>query len=710
MLNLSGRKKLPSILQAEAAECGIACIAMITSYHGYTCDLQSLRKSFGSSARGTSLQTIMDLADSLQLTSRAVRIDMEELSDLSLPAILHWNFNHFVVLKVVTRQSLVIHDPAAGIRKYSREQAGHRFTGIALELTPRSSFVTGSAHTRLEIWNFWRGANGLLSSLAQILVLSLLIQLFALAMPFYLQLVVDEALLKHDEDLLLVLMSGFAALTLIAVSTKTIRGYSSIYLTNQLSYNLGNSVMHHLIRLPMDYFKKRHLGDVISRFESIKPIQDFIADGSISIAIDGLLALTTLIMMYTYSPLLTLVVVTSVTLYGLFRAIQFHPLRNSSHEVITAAAKLDSIFMETIRSIQSIKLTGRESQREATWRHQFAERLTNEARTGRLTVGYEAVNNTLTGIEYLLLVYLGAKEAMSSLLSIGMLYAFISYRTNFSIAVTSIINQVMQYRMVSLHLERISDITNTETEIEPGHNSHFAIPISGDIELKNVSFTHTGSQMPVFDNLSLHIPAGSFVVLYGPSGAGKSTLLSVLMGLSKATKGRLLADGQPVTTTKLGDYRGAISAVTQEDSLFSGSLRDNITFYDLSVSENRLLQAARLAEIHEDVLKMTMEYESLIGDMGTALSQGQQQRLLLARALYTEPRILFLDEGTAHIDAINEHKIMATLKSLSITCIYVTHNPELLQYADQIIHWHSPGHIEVSTHSGQATAISAPIN
>jgi len=689
-------------LQAEAAECGLACMAMIASYHGYHCDLLSLRRNFGSSARGATIQTIMDLADSLELTSRAVRIDMEELVDLSVPAVLHWNFNHFVVLKQVTRRSIVIHDPAVGIRKYTLKEVGQRFTGIALELSPRSTFVTGSEHSKLKIWDFWVGSKGLTSSLAQILVLSLLIQLFALATPFYVQLVVDEVLVKHDADLLLVLLLGFAALILISVATKAIRGYSSIYLTNQLSFNLGNSVMHHLIRLPMDYFQKRHLGDVISRFESVKPIQNFITNGSISIVIDGSLAITTLVMMYAYSPMLTLVMLVSVTLYGIFRALQFRPLRNSNQEVITSVAKLDSLFMETIRSLQSIKLAGRESQRESAWRNQFAESLTNDARIGRLTVSYEAVSNTLTGLEYLLVVYLGAKEVMTGLLSIGMLYAFMSYRSNFSAAVTSITNQVMQYWMVGLHLERLSDITNSELETGLENEGHFTIPIKGEIELRGASFTYSGSQRPIFENLSLQIPAGNFVALYGPSGTGKSTLLNVLMGLSDTTDGQILVDGQPLSKTILRSYRGAISAVTQEDGLFSGSLKDNITFFDLSADADRILQAARHAEIHEDILRMTMGYESLIGDMGTALSQGQQQRLLLARALYSQPRILFLDEGTAHIDAQTEMKIMGTLKSLNITCIYVTHNPNLLQYADQVIQWHHQGQIEVSDISEQA--------
>ncbi len=695
MLNFTGTRTLPSILQAEAAECGLACIAMVASFHGYQCDLLTLRQRYGSSARGATVQTIMDHGDALDLSARALRVDFEELCDLKTPAILHWNFNHFVVLRNVNRTSITIHDPAVGIRRYSLKEAGQRFTGIAIELTPRSSFTNQKDQSKLKIWDFWRDAKGLSSSLLQILVLSLLIQLFALATPFYVQLVVDEVLVKHDTDLLFVLALGFACLTLISVATKTLRGYSSVYLTNQLSYHLGNSVMHHLLRLPMAYFEKRHLGDVISRFESIKPIQNFITSSSISIMIDGLLAMTTLAMMLAYSPTLALVVVLSVLLYAVFRTLQFQPLRNSSHENITAVAKLDSLFMESIRSLQSIKLAGRESQRESSWRNQFANSLTTEARIGRLTVGYEAVNSTLTGLEYLLIVYLGAREVLGGVLTIGMLYAFMAYRSNFSNAVISIINQIMQYRMVGLHLDRVSDITRSEQEPGLHQTGKFTIPVKGHLAMVDGAFCYEGTKQPVFEHLSLEINAGDFVALYGPSGIGKSTLLKVLMGLSHASKGTLSVDKQPLSPSILRSYRNAIAAVTQEDSLFSGSLKDNISFFDLAPDNDKIFEATKQAEIHKDILHMTMGYESLIGDMGTALSQGQQQRLLIARALYSNPKILFLDEGTAHIDAETELRIMDNLKSLNITCIYVTHNPSLLSYANKIIQWQAVGQVEV---------------
>ncbi|MFT7128302.1 MAG: ATP-binding cassette subfamily B protein RaxB [Gammaproteobacteria bacterium] len=695
MLNLSGKRTLPSIIQAEAAECGLACIAMIASYYGYQCDLFSLRKKFGSSARGATLQSLMDLAESLELTPRALRVEVDSLKDLSLPAILHWNFNHFVVLKKVRRNSIVIHDPAVGERVYSLSESGQRFTGIVLELSVRSNFNKGENRSQLKLWDFWRGAKGLVPSMIQVLILSLLIQCFAIASPFYMQLVVDDVLVKHDSDLLLILGIGFAGIMLISVCTKALRGFSMVYLTSQMSFNLGSSILFHLIRLPLDYFQKRHLGDVISRFESIKPIQDFITSSSITIVIDGLLATTTLIMIVGYSPRLALVVVSSVVLYAAFRWVQFQPLRNSNHENISATAKLDTLFMETIRSLQSIKLAGRESQRENNWRQQFALSVDSNARIGRLTVTYEAVNSTLTGFEYVLVIFLGANEVLNGSLTIGMLYAFMSFRTHFSNSTTSIVNQILQYKMICLHLERLADITNSEQEEGLQSRGKFTVPVFGRIELRDISYTYAGDNEAVFVNLSTVIPERSFVAVYGPSGIGKSTFLRILMGLAEPSTGEMLVDNQTIKKLGLRSYRKAISAVGQADTLMSGSLKDNISFFDISPDLDRIVDVAKAAEIHEDILSMTMGYESLVGDMGTTLSQGQLQRVIIARSLYSKPKILFLDEGTAHIDKVNEKKIMTNIQSMGISCIYITHNADLLSYADKVIRWDKYGKIEI---------------
>lgn len=424
-----------------------------------------------------------------------------------------------------------------------------------------------------------------------------------------------------------------------------VRGLLTVYLTSQLRMSIGQSLLHHLIRLPLSFFTKRHLGDVLSRFESLTPIQHFLSTSTVTIIVDGFLALMTLAMMFWYSATLSLVVLVSAILYGLFRNIQFYPLKTRNLESINAHATLDSQFIETIRSIQSIKVAGKEIARENTWRNKFLEAIGFSARVGKLTVGYEAMNALLVGFEMVLVIFLGADFVLSGSLTIGMLYAFMAYRANFSKSIVSLIDQLFEYRMIGLHLERVSDITNTNQENGLESVSNFAFPISTGIALENTSFTYDEASKPIFFNVSAEFPLKSITAIVGPSGVGKSTLLKVLIGLFPPTQGHVLVDGIALDAGILQSFRKSITAVTQEDCLLSGSILDNITFFDLERDIERAIEAAKIAEIHADINSFPMQYDSLIGDMGTALSQGQQQRILIARAIYSQPQICFLMKG-----------------------------------------------------------------
>ena len=662
-------------------------MAMVSSFFGNHRDIFSLRQKFGTSNRGTTLKTLMSQADALDLAARPVQLDIDELSDLSCPAILHWNFSHFVVLNKINTKTAIVHDPAVGARIYSVEELGKRFTGIALELSPLKSFVPKPKVPSLKLWNLVKSIKGVFPSLVQLFSLSLLIQLIALATPLYIQLVVDEVLTKSDLDLLIVLATVFAGLTLFSVVMTYVRGLLTVYLTSQLRMSIGQSLLHHLIRLPLSFFTKRHLGDVLSRFESLTPIQHFLSTSTVTIIVDGFLALMTLAMMFWYSATLSLVVLVSAILYGLFRNIQFYPLKTRNLESINAHATLDSQFIETIRSIQSIKVAGKEIARENTWRNKFLEAIGFSARVGKLTVGYEAMNALLVGFEMVLVIFLGANFVLSGSLTIGMLYAFMAYRANFSKSIVSLIDQLFEYRMIGLHLERVSDITNTNQENGLESVSNFAFPISTGIALENTSFTYDEASKPIFFNVSAEFPLKSITAIVGPSGVGKSTLLKVLIGLFPPTQGHVLVDGIALDAGILQSFRKSITAVTQEDCLLSGSILDNITFFDLERDIERAIEAAKIAEIHADINSFPMQYDSLIGDMGTALSQGQQQRILIARAIYSQPQILFLDEGTAFLDSETEKKVFKSIKSLGIGCIFVSHSPNLYEFADKIIHW-----------------------
>ncbi|MEM9623255.1 MAG: peptidase domain-containing ABC transporter [Pseudomonadota bacterium] len=699
-LNFGRRLRMQPMLQAEASECGLCCLAMIAAYYGRQTDLVSLRRTLGVSQHGASLQTIMQSAQQLGLLTRPLRLELDELSKLNVPAVLHWNLNHFVVLTRVRRNKVIIYDPAVGRRAYTLKQASQRFTGIALECVPGTEFAAGDERESLKLATFWRGAPGLSGVLVQLFVLSLMVQVFALASPFYVQIVVDDVLANDDQALLTVLALAFLGVALFSVATKAVRGLSALYLANQLSYNMGGSVLRHLLRLPLAYFEKRHVGDILSRFASTGPVQEFLSSGVVTVVIDGLLAITTLILMWIYSPLLTMVVLGSLLLYGLFRVAHYQPLQLATHESVVADANLETYFMETVQSIQSLKLADRVTLRQLGWQQKFADSLNCQARLGRMTLTHEAVNNTLTGCEHVLIVLLGAQTVLSNQMSIGMLYAFIAYRGHFNSAMLSIIQTVVQYRMLRLHLSRIADITRTETEQEISDDNTLMLPISGSLRAENLSFSYAAESGAVFHDVNLHIERGKLVAIYGPSGIGKTTLLKCLMGLEPGMQGSLFLDEIPVTTLGWQSIRRQTAGVLQNDVLFSGSIKDNVTFFDLQPDIERLTRVSQQALLHADVMGLPMGYETRVGAMGSALSAGQQQRVMIARCLYQQPHILFLDEGTAHIDSTTERQIMQTIRTLGITCIFITHNTDLFQLADKVVYWTKPGQPQISETEG----------
>ncbi len=680
-----GKRQLPVMLQTEASECGLICLAMLAAYHGNGTDTQQLRRRLGATQRGWSMRTLIAAAATLDFSARALRVEIADLHRIECPAILHWDFDHFVVLKRVGARHAIIHNPAVGERRFPLGELSKHFTGIALELTPTTAFARVTPPPRLRLSTFWRGTHDLARPIVQLLVLSALIQIFALATPSYMQIVVDDVLVKQDVDVLNVLAVGFALLALINVATKTLRGWAGLYLANQLNFSIGARLFFHLIRLPLDYFQRRHVGDVVSRFRSLKPVQEFLTGGVIAAAIDGAMALTTLVVIFVYSPLLASIALGAFVAYALLRAMLFQPLRRRSQEAIAAEAKLDSNFLETIRTLQGIKLFGKEPERERAWQDQFVESINAGVRVGRLNLGYDALSGTLLGIESVLIVFVGAQQVLSGALTIGMLYAFIAYRTHFSNAMNSLITQVVQARMLTLHLDRISDIALAEQEPGLIAESSFVEPVRGALTLERLCFAYSNVDPQVLCDLNVRIEPGEHLAVVGPSGVGKSTLMRLMLGLVQPTSGCVAIDGRPLERFGFRSYRAGTAALLQDDTLLSGSIRENVSFFDLTADTTKLERATKIAQIYDDVMRLPMGFDSRIGDMGTALSMGQQQRLLLARALYREPELLFLDEGTSHLDLTTELAIMNAIAAAGMTCVYTTHREPVAQLADRVL-------------------------
>lgn len=689
-LSLNGANRLPLYLQAETAECGLACVGMVSAWHGWREDLTSLRQRFGPGGRGSTLNHLIQLCADLRLTTRAIRCEVAELRSLALPAILHWDFNHFVVLRSTSWRGVVVHDPAVGKRHYSWHEVSRHFTGIALETARGDGFESGDVKRTNRLADYFKGLGSLVPCLGQILLLSALLQVVALASPFYMQLVVDEVLVKHDTDLLVLLAAGFLALTLFSVVTQAVRGWAGIYLSNQLSFFMGARLFTHLLRLPATFFAHRQMGDVVSRFGSLKPIQEFLTSSTIAVLLDGVMAVTTITMMYLYSPPLASVVLVTTLLHLLIQLIFYSPIRLRSHEKIAAEARAESNFMESIRSIDAVKRFGIEAQRSGDWQNRFSDAVNAEVRVSRLGLGLDLFQSTIAGASNVLVIYLGARFVLAGELTIGMLYAFMAYRSHMTGAVNSLVDEFVKFLMLSLHLERLADIQQEAPE--PTTVANPPTSIAGELNCRDLGFRYSNRDPWIFNDISFHLQPGESLAVAGPSGCGKSTLLGVIAQTLSAAEGEIAVDGYPLACDQRATFRAVCASVMQGDTLLSGSIRSNIAFGDAGVDDARVQRAAETACVHADVMHLPMGYESLVGEMGSTLSAGQLQRVLIARALYREPRILLLDEGTAHLDKETELRVMKNILELGITCIFITHNRKMLALADRVLFMSAGSH------------------
>ncbi|MGU8077248.1 peptidase domain-containing ABC transporter [Burkholderia pyrrocinia] len=679
--------KLPMILQTEAAECSLACLAMVAGYYGYHVDLATLRRQFPVSLKGVGLSRVIEGAQRLALGTRALKLDLDNLGQLRTPCILHWNFNHFVVLREMSGKTATIHDPAQGVRKLSIDEVSRAFTGVALEMWPASDFRPRAAMPAVKLRSLLGPVSGLSHSLGQILLLALALEVFMLASPFFLQWVIDEVVVSADRDLLTVLALGFGLLLLMQQATSAIRAWVLMYFGTTLNVQWRANVFTHLLRLPMQYFERRHLGDIVSRFGAIDTIQQTLTTSFLSAVIDGLMTIVTLAMMFIYSWKLAMIALGTMLLYVLLRAFWYLPLRRATEEQIVHTAKQQSYFLETVRGVKTIKLFNRQNERRSGWLTLLIEQINAGLYVQKLQLLYQQLNGLLFGIEGLLIIWLGARLVMDGQFTVGVLIAFNAYKGQFDSRVGSLIDRFFEVKMLQLQGERLADIVFAQPEPDASLRQ---VPGEGDnlvasIETEQLAFRYAENEPLVLDSVSLKIEPGESVVIVGPSGCGKTTLINVLLGVLMPTGGVIRIGGIDVDRLGIDRLRTLVGAVLQDDVLFAGSIADNISFFDLQADPCWIAECAQLSAVHADIVAMPMGYNTLVGDMGTVLSGGQKQRILLARALYKRPKILVLDEATSHLDVQREHEVSAAISALQMTRLIVAHRSETIASASRVV-------------------------
>lgn len=690
------RSRLPLIFQTAAAECGLACLAMVANYHGLRVDLATMRQRFSVSLRGTTLGHLLRFAGTLGLAGRPLRVELDDLVSLRTPCILHWDMEHFVVLRKATKKYLFVHDPALGARKIKYAVASRHFTGVAMELTPTADFSPGDQSRSFGMKDLSKGITGLKRSLSQVFILASVLELLFLVSPLFLQLSVDKVITSYHPDLLTLLGLGFATVVTLQALLGGFRSWATLYFGTSLKLQWYTNIFSHLMRLPVSFFEKRYFGDIMSRFDGAEMVQRTLTNNFVEALLDGIISFFVLGVMAFYSMKLALIVFASVLLYVILRNLAYGSLRGLTEEQIIRMAKQQSFLIETLRGVRTIKVFSKEEHRKSRWMNLVVDNTNAQIAVEKLSILLKSINTLIFGLQSVAVIWYGADRVLNGAFTVGMLFAFVAYQQQFTSRVSALIDRLFEARMLSLQIQRLGDIALEKPET--GINGIFPeSPHETSLEVRNLSFRYSDIEPWLLENINFRIDPGECVAITGPSGAGKSTLLKLMAGLLLPQNGDVIVGNHSLRNGRAA-ISGKVGFVLQDDSLFGGTIADNISFASDVPDMLRVEECAHMACLHDEIQAMPMRYNTLIGDMGSALSGGQQQRLLLARALYMRPSILILDEATSHLDIATEQSIAAMLASLKITRVFAAHRPQTVAIARRVIALEHPAAVRAQQH------------
>ncbi|HYD38546.1 MAG TPA: peptidase domain-containing ABC transporter, partial [Allosphingosinicella sp.] len=610
---------LPVLYQSETTECGLACLAMIASYYGHHLDLNDARHRFHISSKGTSLKHVVQFARAIGLAARALRVEPDHLGQIQCPAILHIDMTHFVVLKEMRGRDAIVHDPAVGPRRLGADQIERRFTGVVLELAPTATFERRKAGAKLRLGSLAEGIGVDPGVWPKALILSIALQLLILAAPFYVQLVIDRGIVQGDAGALAPLAAGFAMLVGLRVAGALVRQRVLLALGGFLNARLTARVAHHMLRLPNRWFASRQISGLLSRINSTQPIRDLVAEGLIAALVDGAMAILTIAVAAMFAPALAFVVLAGFGCSALLKWWQVRQSMPREHEYIETHAKAQQELIETVRAIATVKLFRKEADREARWGDRHVQSVNARYGLDRIRTSADIGREAIQAVTLILVVYLGALQVIAGTTTLGLLMAFITYQQMFASSASALLDFVGRFRLLDVHLQRLADVMLEAPEEDAdapvlGGRLH---GLGGAVAARHLTFRYAAMEEPVLTDLSFEVARGEFVAITGPSGGGKTTLLNLLVGLLEPSDGQVLYDGVPLRTLGVGAVRDQIGVVMQDDILLSGSLAQNITFFDSSPDLEWMRECARMAAIDEDIARFPMAYHTMVGDMGT---------------------------------------------------------------------------------------------
>ncbi len=658
---------------------------MICGYYGKNIDLISLRQQFNLSTRGTTLTGINNIATQLGMTSRALSLDLDEIHSLRTPAILHWDFNHFVVLVGVKRNSFILHDPVQGSRTVGQKEMSQHFTGVALEVWPGSEFTAETVREKISLGSLIRSVHGIKGTLVKIFLLSLMIEFTNLVIPIGTQLAIDHVIPAGDNNLVTLICLGLLFFILLRTSISIVRAWSSLMMSTLINVQWKAGLFSHLLSLPLDYYERRKLGDIQSRFNSLDTLRTTFTTSVVGAIMDGIMVIGVLVLMVLYGGHLIWAVIGFTTLYILIRLLTYNYYRQLSEESLIRRARANSYFMETLYGITAIKMQGMSNQRSTHWLNLEIDTINTGIKVTKMEMLFGGINTFISACDQAVILWLGANMVINNQMTVGMFVAFASFKGQFSTRVTSLTNFLLQLRMMSLHNERISDIALHKKEMKRPDTLYEANLIPASLETQDLCYRYDNQSMPVFNKLNLAISQGESVAITGSSGSGKTTLMKVMCGLFEPESGKIIVNGVDIKKIGINNYHKMIACVMQDDNLFSGSIRENICGFVDNVNEDWMIQCAKASYIHDVIIKMPMGYETLIGELGEGLSGGQKQRIFIARAIYRKPSILFMDEATSSLDEESEIIVSQAIKKMNITRIIIAHRDSTISSVDRVI-------------------------
>lgn len=674
---------IPSHRLQSGGEPGVNCLAMCAWLLGDQVDIIATRVRFAT-ARGTSPFQLVSIAGSMGMLARILRIGVEDLNSLNTPAVLQWGRGRYVVLaKKAAAGRLRIFDPALGWRSIPLSEARERFTGVVLELSRAADFKRRTEKPALSAWSLVTFDRDLIRSLARLLITSILVQIYIVAGPLYARTIIDEVIPNGDTGLLTSVAIAFGLACLFDLGAGLLRSLAVQHVDTALGWQITRSLFRHLLSLPLAWFQARGHADVLQKLETVDSVRTLIQQACSALLVDGLVALACAVMLLLTAPGLAWVSLGLFCVYAAVRLIAVPINRRLQTRTIHASVLESGHRMETVRSIQSIKSMASEEAREAQWSSKFADSLQTRLDSVSIANVFQHIQSGAGNLASITFMGIGALQVIEGHLTLGTLMAAVIYNTQLVTRASSIFDQYIAWRMMDVHLSRIGDIALTDREKGFSELPTARPDIRGAFEVRDLEFRYNASDPPVLANLSFEVHAGEHVVFTGPSGIGKSTLMKLLCGLYEPSGGSITLDGKPFSAWGPRAVRSAIGVVLQNDDLLSGSVFDNVTFFDPTPDAEWAWQCLDDAGLRQEVERMPLGPETPVGEMGLALSGGQKQRLLLARVLYKRPAALILDEATSHLDVARESQILAMLRARKITVISVAHRPDAIRSADR---------------------------